>query len=220
MFWGERGCDAVSIQDLVDTLDLNRGSLYGTYGDKEQLWQRALTRYCEQRTVHLAAHFDDPTEPVLPRVRLLMLELADPNAELPRGCLRVRQRHHRTHRQQCRPWTSPSDTSTMWKTYCAKLSPELARAERSTQHRLRDSSPASWWSCCKVCTSTTVRWPIPDEPATRSRSPCRVDRSGAVVEARLTRTNYSTRPCSWAATGAVFPVGEGGLPYLQRLLPV
>ena len=67
LFW-RQGCDAVSIQDLVDTLDVT-GSLYGTCGDKQQLWQRALTRYCEQRSVHLAAHFDDPTEPVLPRVR-------------------------------------------------------------------------------------------------------------------------------------------------------
>ena len=98
LFW-RQGCDAVSIQDLVDTLDLNRGSLYGTYGDKEQLWQRALTRYCEQRRVHLDALFDDPTEPVLPRVRLLMLELANPNpnTELPRGCLIVNAITERTN---------------------------------------------------------------------------------------------------------------------------
>ena len=96
LFW-RQGCDAVSIQDLVDTLDLNRGSLYGTYGDKEQLWQRTLTRYCEQRRVHLAALFDDPTEPVLPRVRLLMLELANPNTELPRGCLIVNAITERTN---------------------------------------------------------------------------------------------------------------------------
>jgi len=96
LFW-RQGCDAVSIQDLVDTLDLNRGSLYGTYGDKEQLWQRALTRYCEQRSVHLAAHFDDPREPVLPRIRSLMLELASPNTELPRGCLIVNAITERTN---------------------------------------------------------------------------------------------------------------------------
>ena len=96
LFW-RQGCDAVSIQDLVDTLDLNRGSLYGTYGDKEQLWQRALTRYCEQRRAHLAALFDDPTEPVLPRVRSLMLQLASPNTELPRGCLIVNAITERTN---------------------------------------------------------------------------------------------------------------------------
>lgn len=96
LFW-RQGCDAVSIQDLVDTLDLNRGSLYATYGDKEQLWQRALTRYCDQRTIHLAAIFDDPTEPVLPRVRRLMLELACPNTELPRGCLIVNAITERTN---------------------------------------------------------------------------------------------------------------------------
>jgi len=96
LFW-RQGCDAVSIQDLVDTLDLNRGSLYGTYGDKEQLWQRALERYCQQRSVHLATFFDDPTEPVLPRVRSLIFELANPNTELPRGCLIVNAITERTN---------------------------------------------------------------------------------------------------------------------------
>ena len=144
LFW-RQGCDAVSIQDLVDTLDLNRGSLYGTYGDKEQLWQRALTRYCEQRRVHLAAFFDDPTEPVLPRVRSLMLENSPtptPNSHAAASSSTPSPNAPTT----LRPWTLPSDTSTMWKTYCAKLSPEPARAERSPPHRLRDGSPASSWS--------------------------------------------------------------------------
>lgn len=96
LFWRE-GCDAVSIQDLVDALDLNRGSLYATYGDKEQLWLRALTRYCDQRKALLAELFDDPSGPVLPRIRRLMLHLAGPDAELPRGCLVVNAITERTN---------------------------------------------------------------------------------------------------------------------------
>ncbi len=96
LFWRE-GCDAVSIQDIVDALDLNRGSLYATYGDKEQLWRRALTRYCDQRKARIAELFDDPSGPVLPRIRRLMLELADPNTELPRGCLVVNAITERTN---------------------------------------------------------------------------------------------------------------------------
>ncbi len=42
------GCDAV-IEDIVDALGINRGSLYATYGDKEQLWLLALGRYCDVR---------------------------------------------------------------------------------------------------------------------------------------------------------------------------
>jgi TetR/AcrR family transcriptional repressor of nem operon len=96
LFWRE-GCDAVSIQDIVDALDLNRGSLYATYGDKEQLWRRALTRYCDHRKAFIAELFADPSEPVLPRIRRLMYQLADPNTDLPRGCLVVNAITERTN---------------------------------------------------------------------------------------------------------------------------
>lgn len=95
LFW-RKGCDSVSVQDIVDALDLNRGSLYATYGDKELLWRRALTRYCDQRSALLAELFDGPSGPVLPRIRRLMLELADPAADLPRGCLVVNALTERT----------------------------------------------------------------------------------------------------------------------------
>ncbi|CQD02903.1 TetR family transcriptional regulator [Mycobacterium lentiflavum] len=95
LFW-RRGCDAVSIQDLVEALELNRGSLYATYGDKEQLWRRALTRYCDQRRAYLSELLDDPTTPVLPRIRRLMLDTANPTAEGPHGCLIVNAITERT----------------------------------------------------------------------------------------------------------------------------
>ena len=66
-------------------------------GDEEQLWRRELTRYCEQRKAHLAELLDDPTEPVLPRIHRLLLELANPNTELPRGCLVVNAITERTN---------------------------------------------------------------------------------------------------------------------------
>lgn len=96
LFWRE-GANAVSIQDIVDALDLNRGSLYATYGDKEQLWRRVLTRYCDQRKALLAELFDDPCGLVLPRIRRLMLDIADPSTELPRGCLVVNALTERTN---------------------------------------------------------------------------------------------------------------------------
>lgn len=96
LFWRE-GCDAVSVQDLVEELGLNRGSLYATYGDKEQLWRRALTRYCEQRRAYLSELLDDPSTPVLPRIRRLMLETANPTVDDPHGCLIVNAITERTH---------------------------------------------------------------------------------------------------------------------------
>lgn len=96
LFWRE-GCDAVSIQDLVEELRLNRGSLYATYGDKEQLWRRALVRYCEQRSAYLSELFEDSSTPVLPRIRRLMLDTANPAAEDPHGCLIVNAITERTN---------------------------------------------------------------------------------------------------------------------------
>jgi len=43
-FWAQ-GYDATSIQDLVDCMGINRGSLYATFGDKRSLFIRALRRY-------------------------------------------------------------------------------------------------------------------------------------------------------------------------------
>ena len=43
-FW-DRGYEATSMQDLVDSTGINRASLYATYGDKHQLFLAALQRY-------------------------------------------------------------------------------------------------------------------------------------------------------------------------------
>ena len=43
-FWA-RGYEATSVQDLVDCMGINRGSLYATFGDKRSLFVEALRRY-------------------------------------------------------------------------------------------------------------------------------------------------------------------------------
>ncbi len=43
-FWAH-GYDATSMQDLVDCMGINRGSLYATFGDKRSLFIEALRRY-------------------------------------------------------------------------------------------------------------------------------------------------------------------------------
>ena len=46
-FWA-RGYEATSMQDLVDCMQINRGSLYATFGDKRSLFLQALRRYDER----------------------------------------------------------------------------------------------------------------------------------------------------------------------------
>lgn len=47
VFWS-RGYEGASIQDLVDATGLGRASLYGAFGGKKELFQKALARYRER----------------------------------------------------------------------------------------------------------------------------------------------------------------------------
>ena len=44
VFWA-KGYEATSIQDLVDAMGIQRGSLYGTFGSKQELFLKSLDRY-------------------------------------------------------------------------------------------------------------------------------------------------------------------------------
>jgi len=44
MFW-YKGYEATSVQDLINCMGINRGSLYDTFGDKHSLFLAALDRY-------------------------------------------------------------------------------------------------------------------------------------------------------------------------------
>jgi TetR/AcrR family transcriptional regulator, transcriptional repressor for nem operon len=46
VFW-TRGYEGTSVQDLVQRMEINRQSLYDTFGDKHALFLQALDRYCE-----------------------------------------------------------------------------------------------------------------------------------------------------------------------------
>jgi TetR/AcrR family transcriptional repressor of nem operon len=49
LFW-QKGYNGTSMQDLVDGLGISRSSLYDTFGDKHQLYLKALERYKETET--------------------------------------------------------------------------------------------------------------------------------------------------------------------------
>jgi TetR/AcrR family transcriptional repressor of nem operon len=44
LFW-EKGYNATSMQDIVATMDLNRSSIYDTYGNKHDLFLKCLSNY-------------------------------------------------------------------------------------------------------------------------------------------------------------------------------
>ena len=62
VFW-EKGYEATSIQDLVDAMGINRGSIYATFGDKAGLFDAVLDRYSDAspvRTLLANADSDNP----------------------------------------------------------------------------------------------------------------------------------------------------------------
>lgn len=56
VFWS-RGYAATSMQDLVDCMGINRGSLYATFGDKHELFLSALRMFDERIRGRLLAKF-------------------------------------------------------------------------------------------------------------------------------------------------------------------
>src|SRR5262249_37070188 len=85
-FW-TRGYEATSIDDLVAATGIGRGSLYGTFGDKRQLFLIALDRYWDTINQDLTAQLSDPDpRRALERMfEALIRRLSDP--KFPRGCL-------------------------------------------------------------------------------------------------------------------------------------
>ena len=59
-FW-ERGYAATSVNDLLEEMGLNRGSLYGTFGDKKQLFLAALEKYAKCASGSAIRHSAPPS---------------------------------------------------------------------------------------------------------------------------------------------------------------
>ena len=86
VFW-ERGYEATSIRDLTEATGLGRGSLYGAFGDKEELFLAVLDRYAERVQTQLMESLQqaDPQQAIahlLAQIARLMSE-----GDRPTGCL-------------------------------------------------------------------------------------------------------------------------------------
>jgi AcrR family transcriptional regulator len=96
LFW-ERGFSGTSVQELCDATGLSRASLYGAFGDKQQLFARALNRYGEK--VERADEVLSRSDSVVRGLEALLLGIVDAAADKasPRGCfLQLAGTHART----------------------------------------------------------------------------------------------------------------------------
>lgn len=71
LFWS-RGYAATSVQDLVDELGVRRGSLYAAFGDKHDLYLKAVELYAKENREQLEGILR--ADPVLPALRRMLLE--------------------------------------------------------------------------------------------------------------------------------------------------
>lgn len=74
LFW-RRGYEATSMADLVEHLGIGRASIYATFGNKHELYLKALDRYSENRDSSLLHELSQPGA-ALPAVRTAVRRFA------------------------------------------------------------------------------------------------------------------------------------------------
>jgi TetR/AcrR family transcriptional repressor of nem operon len=85
-FW-EHGYAATSVNDLLAEMGLNRGSLYGTFGDKKKLFLAALEKYDQQNVVRIRDMLDRPSAKSALRDFLTLAAEKCTSEDGRRGCL-------------------------------------------------------------------------------------------------------------------------------------
>lgn len=86
VFW-EKGYDGASLTDLTEAMGITRPSLYAAFGNKEELFKRALDLYENEKLAYVRSALDAPTARGVAR-RLLEGTIKNVTSECP-GCLGV-----------------------------------------------------------------------------------------------------------------------------------
>ncbi|SRR6266496_3674351 len=88
VFW-QRGYADASLDLLGAATGLGRGSLYGAFGGKDELFRRALDRYSATYGARyedaLTAHSGDPVRAIEAFFEVILARIGDP--AVPKGCL-------------------------------------------------------------------------------------------------------------------------------------
>jgi AcrR family transcriptional regulator len=88
VFW-EKGYDGASLTDLTEAMNMSRPSMYSIFGNKEELFYKALDRYAKGPATFWREVMDEPTAREV--IERLMYSVADSVTEpgKPTGCLTV-----------------------------------------------------------------------------------------------------------------------------------
>jgi AcrR family transcriptional regulator len=88
VFW-RKGYEGASLADLTKAMRINRPSLYAAFGNKEELFRRALDRYAEGPAAYVGEALAEPTARAVVERLWGGAICALTNPRCPRGCLMV-----------------------------------------------------------------------------------------------------------------------------------
>src|SRR5437763_11448362 len=88
VFWS-KGFEGASLPDLTEAMGINRPSLYCAFGNKEQLFRKALDRYTEGKAVLYREAIGEPTARAAAGRLLMGMADALTDPLHPPGCLAV-----------------------------------------------------------------------------------------------------------------------------------
>ncbi|GIF21765.1 AcrR family transcriptional regulator [Actinoplanes tereljensis] len=88
VFW-RLGYDGASLSDLTDAMGINRPSLYAAYGNKEELFHRAVARYAEADMAYAREALAEPTAYTVIEKFLRSNADALTRTDRPAGCLSI-----------------------------------------------------------------------------------------------------------------------------------
>ena len=88
VFWA-RGYEGTSMAELVNTLGINKPSIYATFGNKEALFHQALERYIDGPALFVASVLKEPTAKQVAEKFLIGAVEFFTDKSHPRGCMVV-----------------------------------------------------------------------------------------------------------------------------------
>ncbi len=86
VFW-ENGYSATSLDDIMQSTGLGKGSLYGAYGSKQEMYLLAFTDYCDWAVADLEERLSGNDAGAVARLRAYIQSAAKGGPNARRGCM-------------------------------------------------------------------------------------------------------------------------------------
>lgn len=88
IFW-KRGYEGASLAELTETLGINKPSLYAVFGNKEELFKKALSKYAQGPVAFVGDVVNEPTARKVAESFLMKAAEFLTGSDHPRGCMIV-----------------------------------------------------------------------------------------------------------------------------------